>query len=194
MSNPEHDQPSHSDSAGAAYPGNEPTIDAALGQYPLGAPQRHIVEVDEPLPTPPGMGPAEAAETAGPSGLDGTASTSGPRRAAATWAPTGNAATPGYQPFAPPRFSDSGNLLSGPLPSVGGQVGSFAPVAPAVAVPDVPAEKGRRGSVMYFLLGLLFLASGVAAASLGTNVTGALLLATPVILVLSIVVLFTMRR
>lgn len=146
------------------YPDNVPAAEDTLGRYPYTA-ANHIV-VENPSPSDHLVPPGVGtADAAGPSAESEDVGTFGAASSFAT-----------------------------PLPHAASGFGTFAPVAPATTVPAIPAERHSRGSVMYFVLGALFLACGIAATAIGTPVSGALLLASPVIVVLSIVVLFTMRR
>lgn len=97
------------------------------------------------------------------------------------------------EPIVPPGVPayTGGPDFRGPIASGATALPTFASVAPASMAPQ---PQRRRGSVMYFLLGLLIFALAVVTVVIGQSAAGMLLAAAPFIVIGSIVVLFTMRR
>lgn len=96
------------------------------------------------------------------------------------------------EPIIPPGVAGYGATdFRSPIAPAGAPVPTYAPVAPVSMQPQSPR---RRGSVMYFLLGLLIFAVAVTTVAIGSSAAGLLLAASPFIVIGSIVVLFTMRR
>lgn len=95
-------------------------------------------------------------------------------------------------PIVPPGVPGYGATDFGsPIATAGMATPTYAPVAP---VSMRPQPQRRRGSVMYFLLGLLIFAVAVVTLVIGQSAAGLLLAAAPFIVIGSIVVLFTMRH
>lgn len=96
-------------------------------------------------------------------------------------------------PIVPPGVPAyaGGPDFRGPIASAQTSVPTFAPVAP-VQMTNTPQR--RRGSVMYFLLGLLIFTIALVTVVIGQSAAGMLLAASPFIVIGSIIVLFTMRR
>ena len=94
-------------------------------------------------------------------------------------------------PGIPAHAGAGGPDFRGPIATGQMSVPTFAPVAPASMI---QSPQRRRGSVMYFLLGLLIFALAVVTVVIGQSAAGMLLAAAPFIVIGSIVVLITMRR
>ena len=91
-----------------------------------------------------------------------------------------------------PSYASAGSPdFRGPIDSSETTVSTFAPVAPA---PMTHKPQRRRGSVMFFLLGLFIFVIAMVTVVIGHSAAGLLLAAAPLIVIGSIVVLFTMRR
>lgn len=96
------------------------------------------------------------------------------------------------EPIVPPGIPGYGATSFGsPIAADGMAMPTYSPVAPVAMQPQ---PQRRRGSVMYFLLGLLIFAVAVTTVAIGQSAAGLLLAVSPFIVIGSIVVLFTMRR